>query len=576
MNARPVLFGLAIAVGIVTLYWLFMSAEPEWTPAVGSTGGTLDIPDEAAGVGDELPPPETSPVAGRESSVAAPATPDKGARDTITGSGATVIRLRVTNDLGRPLSGVDVELSFAPPEQIQPAQLFGTRLRPLETHEIRLKTREDGTCETRTNAWLYGLTVRTVLAEHAEFEKRIRVTNPPPQVLEQDIVLARLGSATIRVVDASGNATDALLRIRPKAMWITHGRTLRLAHARKNAPATFSNVIPGAYIVDVIDVGTTAREKPAYRRTSSGRSKGALDSQSKSLFVLAFTDVEVRAGVTCERTMRLPSLGALELRIVDGSEAFEDGKVVLLAPTHKLEDIPDDIRSSVIAQDASSLERAIGPGGIVRIERVPPGAHRLEVRAGPHALPHAFAITIDDTSASRHHTLDLQSARVDFGIEGGSREHLVGATLHVTRDQEVKGSVIQLAGTSEISLWPLAAGTYVVELRDPDGQALARKRFDVRPRKSSEVRLSLEDTVAVQVRVRDRTGTPTLAFVRVRRKDSDAARSLRIPRGTGAIQLLPGTWLLSARTVPGHPAFGVERELELRAGFDRELEFDLR
>ncbi|MCA8971315.1 MAG: hypothetical protein KDC95_16100 [Planctomycetes bacterium] len=111
---------------------------------------------------------------------------------------------------------------------------------------------------------------------------------------------------------------------------------------------------------------------------------------------------------------------------------------------------------------------------------------------------------------------------------------------------------------------------------DRDGQALARQSFDIGPRATSEVRMKLASLIDIKVRVRDRTGSPMLAIVRVRPKGSDSTRKIRIPRGSGTIQLLPGTWLLKARTVPGHPEFGAERELELRPGFDREIEFDLR
>ncbi|MCA8971316.1 MAG: hypothetical protein KDC95_16105 [Planctomycetes bacterium] len=403
MNARTLLFGLTIAVGVVALFWIFVREEPQWTPAVGSTEDRLDTRDDAPLVRAEDPSPEAVAPA----KLASRSAPNQdmratSVRDQDAGSDATLIRLRVTNDLGRPLAGVDVDLSFAPPEQTQPGQLFGTRIRSLETHEIRLKTRDDGTCETRTNAWLHGLTIRARLDAHSEFEKRIRVANPPPHVIEKDIVLARFGEASVRVVDASGNAIGAVVRLRPKAMWVTSGRTFRIASAGKDTPALFSKVIPGEYIADVLDAGPHVHDRTVHRPPTSSRSQRVDDPESKSLFVLAFAELRVRPGGPTEQTVHLPPLGPVELRIVDGGEVFEDGKVVLFAPTHKFEDIPEDIRSTVMSRTASSMERTIGPGGIARIDRVPTGSYQLAVRAGTHAFHHAFAITIDESPGSRH------------------------------------------------------------------------------------------------------------------------------------------------------------------------------
>ncbi|HMQ21751.1 MAG TPA: hypothetical protein PKE00_04630, partial [Planctomycetota bacterium] len=57
---------------------------------------------------------------------------------------------------------------------------------------------------------------------------------------------------------------------------------------------------------------------------------------------------------------------------------------------------------------------------------------------------------------------------------------------------------------------------------------------------------------------------------------SDTHKDQRIVRGKGRLELAPGRYYLSVRSIPAHPEYGPERRIDLVVGFPQDLVFDLR
>ncbi|MCB9880228.1 MAG: hypothetical protein H6832_00185 [Planctomycetes bacterium] len=548
------LASVAVVAASGLAWFLFTSSQPAPQAAPLETNTSVETDAREADLRARARVAETGPSqAPRE---------DTARRADADGDG-TLLRIRVVDDRGMAIEGATLQVRL-----YRDNAHYARRRTPISfdpvvdapPRSLDHRTDEAGWCAFEGNASFRLVDVRAKAEGHVPEWRVFLIDEAEPANLEETLELQRTGSASIVVVDADGVHQPARIQLRPNNR---NRRAPLLKDCTQAEPANFDDLSPGEYVADVFKKSDSADKGVSIGLFGNRRNRSAL--------LLTGEAVRIEPGERTRHTIELPRLFALTLRITKNGQPFRDGRVVLYAQ----EDTGEILRTPFTdtTKPAVSASRSIGPGGVVRFDRIQTGARRIEVRAGRYALAHSFDITVDDNPASRDQRLELKTGHLTVRIEGGDDTDLGRAVLSLGNGDDAP--VIPLRSERLIELDPLAIGSYELLLRDVYGDVLARSRAESASARHTEAKLELESKIPVELRVTDPTGNPTTAVVEIVRIGTETCRLFRVTSRGDSIGLLPGTWSFRARG-PSEEDFGPTRQLELRSGFPREVDLRTR
>ncbi|MCA8968723.1 MAG: carboxypeptidase regulatory-like domain-containing protein [Planctomycetes bacterium] len=546
------LASVAVVAASGLAWYLFTSSQsaPQSVPLAATTDGESE--GREADLSARAPDGDASPRSIGEDT----------ARQADAADDSALFLIRVVDDRGVPIEGATLQVAQYRDEAHYARRRARISLGP--GVDARARSLVDRTDQAGWYAFSGNSTFRLVGVHaqadgHVPKSRAFLIDDSAHPNLEETLELQRTGSASIVVVDADGVHQPARIRLRPN----NRSRPPpRVSDCSQTEPAKFEDLAPGEYVADAFKISDTGEKRVALNLFGNRR--------NLSLLLVGET-VQVKPGERVLHTIELPRLSALTLRITKNGQPFRDGRVVLYAQA----DTGEKLRTPFTdpSQPSVSASRSIGPGGIVRFDRIQTGTRKVAVRAGRHALSHSFEITVDDDPASRDQHLDLETGHLTVRIKGGDGADLRRATLSLGNGNDAH--IIPVRSARAIELDPLAIGSYEPILRDEYGEVLARATARSTRGVHTEVELRLESKIQVDLRVTDPTGNPTVAVVEVVHIGTPMRRTFRVAAEGDSIGLVPGTWSLRARG-PSDDDFGPTRQIELRSGFPREVDLRTR
>lgn len=375
----------------------------------------------------------------------------------------------------------------------------------------------------------------------------------------------------LRVVDPSGRRTPSIVRVRRNDAVICQDAQLRAVFVKPGVEAVLRKLEPRAYVVEVFAARESLAEASESALLTFVERTNALPKESRPL--------DIEDGRDQRLLLHLPVTAGLELTLTKNGTPLQSGTVNLYMGI----DASKYMHEEVAATAKSMAEEAVfvashkmRRSGSVVFDDLTPGKRRLEVRVGTHETAHWFDVEVSTGVASRRIALDLCTATLEVRFEGGRDEDLQNAALVSLPRRTRRHRTIPVGGARRLVLDDIACGSHDFELEAKDGAILAKASVQVGRAERKEVTMKLAGREIVRIEVKDRVGTPMLAFVRMRAEGSDKHKDQRIVRGKGSLELAPGRYYLSARSIPAHPAYGPERRIDVVVGFPQNLVFDLR
>ncbi len=375
----------------------------------------------------------------------------------------------------------------------------------------------------------------------------------------------------LRVVDPSGRRTPSIVRVRRNDAMNCQDAQLRAVFMKPGVEAVLRKLEPRAYVVEVFKAHESMAEASESALLAFVERKNALPKESRPL--------DLEDGRDRRLLLHLPAMAGLELTLTKNGTPLQSGTVNLYKGIDASKFMDEKVAATAKSMAADAVlvaSRTIRGPGSVRFDDLTPGKRRLEVRVGTHETAHWFDIEVSTGVASRRIALDLCTATLEVRFEGGRDEDLQNAVLVSLPRRTRRHRTIPVGGARKLVLDDIACGSHDFELEGSDGAILAKVSVPVGRAERKEVTMKVAGREIVRIEVKDRVGTPMLAFVRVRAEGSDTHKDQRIVRGKGSLELAPGRYYLSVRSIPAHPEYGPERRIDLVVGFPQDLVFDLR
>lgn len=553
---------LALVIGGASLLMMIDGAAPSTSgPSVTASDPITDEPELAATASESTVDREAAKGGG---------TTDAAARHRSVDASQFLTVIDAQSDEAIPGATVIVRRRAKPPREIRilfPIRARRSTRRWEQIHEAT--TDQDGRTKIAPLAphFEYAISVTaTGFVDYAD----IRKVEPDAGSGSQDIVipLFHAASLTVQVIDRDSRPLErARVRVRRRSQLDIFANEQQRALTDHTGHVNFDGLAGGTHFVEVFG--------PASRKGSEWGRLATFDARTRSEISLALVteSIDLEAGQHVRRTIRLPQLTKLRIRVLRHGRPVVDGRVGLHAvgkrrelPPNALERLTRGGRAHAI-----SASKSLDANGEVVFTRIKGGERIVEVQVGDLRHPHYYEIDVAGALAEEVKILAIQSGRLVVNIDG-SEEGLRDAAFELRHEKQLSGKRIAVKGRREFVIPDLGPGVYDVMLTGPGILQLPPRKITIVAGGDTRVELAIPKAVPVKLRVRGPDGQPRVAIVRWRRDAESAGSKLYLRGGEGEIELAAGTWLLDARRVPGPESFGPVRRVEIKAGFPRDIE----